>query len=408
MKVLFFSPYVYVPEFEEHRKNKSGFGFMVPDIARSVSKLGHDVVIAVHAFGPKRKTGEFTILPNSAWANLIHGKYMGIFRMISSMRVCGASSKEIIRGLYYYLNIGYLKYLIKKEKPDVVHIHGVGKCGDETYAMLRKLEVPFVVTLHGLLEDEFSGATEYLRCCEKELIRTSYEKRIPITVIGSGMKEECHSDYYGAKCTDNITVVTNGIDVTAKTPQYDLREKLGIAADKKIILSVGSVCPNKNQKQTVRALSLLPPDLRENSVLVLVGAVRPNYSVAEEVEALELKEQVFCVGFVPREELCNYYAQANVTVVASKAEGFGLSMAESFVYGVPCVAFSDLAAIADVYDEKAVLLCQERSDEALADAISQALNANWNKEKIMEHSQKFSLEVMAQQYRMVYQSLLRQ
>ena len=135
---------------------------------------------------------------------------------------------------------------------------------------------------------------------------------------------------------------------------------------------------------------------------MLVGSTNHSYSVTEEIEHLNLKDKVICTGFVPREELNNYYSAAHNTVCASIVEGFGLSMIEGFVYGAPCVAFSDIQAISDIYDEDAMLLCHERSDTAFASALEKALMMEWNKTKIQEHSRKFSLETMAQKYVSVY------
>ena len=46
---------------------------------------------------------------------------------------------------------------------------------------------------------------------------------------------------------------------------------------------------------------------------------------------------------------------------------------EGFAYGVPSLTFADLNAVFDIYDETAMLLCHERSDEALSAAMAQAL-----------------------------------
>ena len=88
------------------------------------------------------------------------------------------------------------------------------------------------------------------------------------------------------------------------------------------------------------------------------------------------------------------------------SEGFGLPMIEGFVYGTPCVAFADLDAIGDIYDDSAMLLCRERSDEALANAMGEALSRNWDKDAIKSHSKKFSLDAMSQKYQAVYEALL--
>lgn len=405
MKILFAVPYIYVPDFPEHSKNRAGFGIMVNDIATAVSKAGNEVAVMAHAFGPRRQINGFSILENSPWSNILHGRHKGILRRNKTLKTAKVSFKTRLREFYYYLNIGCFEHRIKAEKPDIVHIHGCHSVLSEMMDICKKYNVPFVVTLHGLLQDDL-GAHALYKQHERELIKHSYERNIPITVIASSMKDRCLSPYYGAKRNDNVTVITNGIDVSAKKAAVDIREKLGIDKDKKVILSVGSLCPLKNQFQTLRAFALLPPSQKDKAVLLFAGLERESYDVAKEAERLGLQDKVFILGFIPREELKNYYSAADITVTASVTEGFGIPIVEGFTYGVPNVTFADLDAIPDVYDEKAMLLCNERSDEAFAAAIGTALHTEWNKDAIAEHSKKFSLEAMAEKYNEVYKRIV--
>jgi len=407
MKLLFVAPYIYAPKYKEHSKNKTGFGFMVYDIASSIVKQNNQVKLVTYAFGPKRDCQDFKIAENKLLQNILFGHYKGIFRFGLELKQSGASFKSVIKGVYSYLHIGYIRHLIKKEKPDVVHVHGCTAENSELIRMLQALRVPYVVTLHGLLQDVTAGGTPVQRQREIEMVRKGYAENIPITVISSRMKEMFLSDYYGAERVDNVRVVTNGIPVNVPGTTYNVYERHGIPAGKKIILTVGNLCAKKNQKQIVRAFAKMPAQVQQDSVLLFLGTSSAKYSVPEEIEKVGLQDKVICAGFVPREEMHNYYAAACITVTASIVEGFGLSMAEGFVCGAPCVAFADIAAIPDLYDECAMLLCTHRSDESLAEAIGQALNTNWNKDKIMEHSKKFSLEVMAQKYQRIYETLLR-
>ena len=402
MKLLFLAPYVYAPAYKEHSKNKTGFGFMVHDIASGVGKLGNRVVLATYAFGPKRNCQDFVIAGNKPWQNILFGHYKGIIRFCLELKKNGASFKDVLRGAYYHLHIGYIRHLVKKEKPDVVHIHGCTTELAVTLRMLKALGVPSVVTLHGLLQDD-PGASQYQKNCERQLVK---DGNTTLTVISSKMKERLLSDYYGADNTDNVHVITNGVNMSRQDASYDIRAKHGIPADKKIILTIGSVCALKNQSQIARAFAMLPKELREQYVLLFAGTIHENAPVLQEIETLGLTEQALCLGFVPREELCNYYSVADLTVTASVTEGFGIPMIEGFVYGVPCVAFADLDAIGDIHSDCAMLLCQTRSDEALADTMCQALGKAWNKKEIMEHSKKFSLEQMARSYQNVYENTL--
>ena len=74
--------------------------------------------------------------------------------------------------------------------------------------------------------------------------------------------------------------------------------------------------------------------------------------------------------------------------------------------GVPCVTFSDLDAVHDIYDERAMLLCGNRSDDALAKSLEIALNKSWDKEWIKKYSKNFSLEKMTERYIDIYKKIV--
>ena len=89
--------------------------------------------------------------------------------------------------------------------------------------------------------------------------------------------------------------------------------------------------------------------------------------------------------------------------MASRDEGFGLSLIEGFSFGIPCVTFSDLDAVQDIMNEDAVLLCASRDDKDFSDVISAAIKKKWDKEKITEYAKQFSLETMAERYCKFYE-----
>ena len=53
-------------------------------------------------------------------------------------------------------------------------------------------------------------------------------------------------------------------------------------------------------------------------------------------------------------------------------------MIEAFQFGLPTITFSDLDAIQDIYNEKAMLILKERSDKVLAEGISSMLKISWD------------------------------
>ena len=85
-------------------------------------------------------------------------------------------------------------------------------------------------------------------------------------------------------------------------------------------------------------------------------------------------------------------------MLASKLEGFGLSIIEGYHYGVPAVCFDRIDAFDDLYHEKCMTPVYEYSDKALANAIHKTLMQQWDKDFIRTFAQKFSNHQMASAY----------
>ena len=400
MKILILSPYIYNDKYG-HSKNKTGFGLMVMGIVDSLFGLGNEVLVLTHALCPKRTEGLRVILKHTFTGVLLHAQMRGLSAYISELCKLRCPLRTKLRLLYYYLDKGFLKYTIKRIRPDIVHIHGLG-LGTKNYIdACEELNVPFVVTAHGLIQN-VKGASRESKKFEREFFLDSGKKDIPVTVVSSGIKRRLMEDFNCIESGSNIHVVTNGTDLRIMEKKVDIRERYGIAEENKICLAVGSVCERKNQIQIVRAFAILPEHLRESTRLLLIGEISEESQIKKEISRLRLEHLVTCCGFVNSEELPSYYAAADLNILASKDEGFGLSIVEGFVYGVPCVTFSDLDAVSDIYDENAVELCFSRTDESFAQVISAALQKKWDKDAIKRHSQRFLLQAMAEKYMDVY------
>lgn len=401
MRILTLCPYFYNSNYPEHTKNNTGFGMMVMGIVSSLCDQGNEVFVLSHKLCPKRVNGKLFILKHRLLGVLLHARIFGLSREISSICKFNGSIGEKLRLLYYFLDKGCVKKAILSIKPDIVHIHGVGLGSKNYIEVCQELAVSFVITAHGLIENDPS-TSQAERKFERKFFRESEKRRIPITVVSTGIKRRLMGEYYGLNNASNIQVVTNGTDMHMMETTEDIRSKHGIPDGCKICLTVGSVCENKNQLQIVRAFSVLPSSLRENTRILIIGRIKESYQIIKEISRLGLDDFVIYCGFIKHEELGNYYAVAELNILASKEEGFGLSIIEGFVQGVPCIAFSDLDAVADVYDENAMELCDDRADESLAKTIVAALKKQWDKEAIKQHGKKFSMQAMAEKYMDVY------
>jgi glycosyltransferase involved in cell wall biosynthesis len=121
----------------------------------------------------------------------------------------------------------------------------------------------------------------------------------------------------------------------------------------RLLLHVGSVVPRKNASFLLRLtaeLRLLLPDLK---LLQVGGKWQPEH--LELIGQLGLESAVEQVRNIPRAELASHYRRASVVLMPSRAEGFGIPVAEALACGAIVVA-SDLDVLREVGGD-AVIYC---------------------------------------------------
>jgi glycosyltransferase involved in cell wall biosynthesis len=256
------------------------------------------------------------------------------------------------------------------------------------------------VTLHGLYAfNDGISITDRVKKIEKDFLKYAKANNIPITVISTGVRLTI-LNFLGLKDSKNFSVITNSFNliIDNKKEEINLRKKYKIKSNSKIMISVGNIGRRKNQEQIIRAYSMLPISVKENLVILFFGYDTTDSKFKSKLlSSVSVSNLKYC-GDIPKNDLSGVYSQADYVILASISEGFGLSIIEGFSFGVPCITFSDLDAVLDLFDEKSMYLVENRSDEALAKGIEAFVNIEWDKNEIIKHSQKFTIEKMALNY----------
>jgi D-inositol-3-phosphate glycosyltransferase len=158
-------------------------------------------------------------------------------------------------------------------------------------------------------------------------------------------------DLYDADPARVVTIAP-GVDLDVFTPgrgfedRPAVRERLRLAADAVVLLFVGRIQPLKAPDILLRATAELlaaDPGLRERLVVVIVGGPSGSGLTAPEhlaklAGALGIADLVRFEPPAPQVALADYYRAADVTVVPSYTESFGLVAVESQACGTPVVA----------------------------------------------------------------------
>jgi glycosyltransferase involved in cell wall biosynthesis len=212
---------------------------------------------------------------------------------------------------------------------------------------------------------------------------------------------------------DRIQVVYRAVDRALFKPlpvPEGFRRKYGLEADVPSVLYVGSEDPRKNVEGLIRAFARVRARV-PTAQLIKVGA--PHFTAARQrllslVDELGLDRGVRFLDHVPDEDLPLFYNAADVFVLPSFYEGFGLPALEAMSCGTPVVA-SDRASLREVVGEGGVLLDPD-DVEGLADCIAGLLSDGQRRsaasEAALSQAARFSLARQAEETLAVYRGLL--
>lgn len=407
MKILILTNFIYDIDQPVFKKNACGFGIMVNDIVNSVSE-NNDVYLLTRAFHPKSIVNKYTLVSHTKGDFLRCISLSNIKNALIGFFTCKESIRMKLRYAYYNLDMGSVKNVIKQIKPDVVHVHGLSYSTKQYINLLRKMNIPFVVTLHGLIGlDDSVNASEHDKLYEKEFLVLSEKEKIPITVISSGMKHRIQEYYHVSG--SNIYVVLNGIDIN--TPNYSdkeldmFRSKLGIKKTDKVIIFIGNITKNKNQQQLIEAINLMSSSDKKNIKVYFAGKDVMDGLLQKKTEEYGLTNIVTFLGFMPKNEVNKLYDVADLNVFTSLNDGFGLPIVEGYLHGIPVITYSDLDSFADIYHKDSVVVPYDRTAIELAKSIKIALTTDWDKEKISYMAEKYSLKNMGVSYNNIYRMI---
>lgn len=426
MKVMIIAPYIYDDNIIEFTKNKTGFGIMVQNIVSSVAEL-ENVVLLTRVITKGKNEKNFKILSHTWGQFFSNAKLKDWLIGIKAFFANGVTVKDKARHVFYEVDGGYVRKQIQKEKPDIVHIHGIGTITESYIRICEEMKVRYTVTLHGLigLNDSVS-APAYEKQIERDFLIKAEKNNIPISVISSGMKARIEEKYLGKKA-NNITVITNGTKKSDENDTRFIREEGTLTQEKfqeyysdclkqndlypklsdtyaylqyskkngkKILFFVGNITKNKNQMQAVEILK--NTKVFENILLVLWGREVDNGEVRKKIAEYQLHKNVILGGFNDRMDI--FWKFCDVNLFLSLNDGFGLPIVEGYMHGVPCVTFEDLDATQDLYYPEAMLKVKDRSNESVTDTLKIALDKNWKYEEIIEIGNMFSIDIMSEKY----------
>jgi len=260
----------------------------------------------------------------------------------------GTLTKEQLPAHISGLSKEFLR-LLKDEKYDAIHSH-YWISGKVAMPAAKELGIPLVHTMHTM------ARVKNLNLAEGEtpepMIRVQGETQVVAAanalVANTDAEAASLVSLYDA-CPDIVHVVSPGVDLYTFTPgqgRNTARDFVGLPKDALVVSFVGRIQPHKGPEVLIRATSELvkhSPLLRHKLIVNIIGGA----SGANTEEVDRLKELATWLAIddvvrfsppVPRADLAQWYRAADLVVVPSYSESFGLVALEAQACGTPVVA----------------------------------------------------------------------
>lgn len=293
---------------------------------------------------------------------------------------------------------------------DVLHAH-YWLSAVVAHTLKHRFDLPLVTTFHTLAmvkqaaglgaesAERVEAELSVIRCCDLVTAATIDEESELVARYGADPAR--------------LAIVTPGVDHRRFAPgsRALAKSELGVAGHP-VLLFAGRIQPLKGGDLAIDALAGLG---RDDAVLLFVGEPSGTEGVAEAARlraraaALGVEHRVRFVGSVSHDDLPTYYRAADVCIVPSRTESFGLVALEAASCGTPVVAAAvgGLATIVD--DGRTGLLVAERSGSQYAAAVRSILDDPALAERMaaaaIARSQRYSWSITAARLRRLYSDL---
>jgi glycosyltransferase involved in cell wall biosynthesis len=222
---------------------------------------------------------------------------------------------------------------IKKIDPDIVHAQSL-IFAIPAFISKKMLKIPYVVWGQG---SDVYLRNWFMKLASETIIKNA-DSAIALTKDMKNVFQEI--------CDRDIAVVPNGIDIENYQNQAFAQER---DTSEKRILFVGRLNPVKGVHYLLRAMKRVC-EVLPDAKLIIVGDGEEREHLESLADSLGIRDRVDFVGKVPHERIPEYLCEADIFVLPSVSEGFGIVILEAMSCGLPIVA-TRVGGVPDIIEE---------------------------------------------------------
>lgn len=378
---------------------KNGVVTVVHQLRESLELLGHHVVIVT-----TKPDVEYEEDPN-------------IYRAVNSLPLPLGGAKDQYVALIWWPK---LKIFLLKHKIEIIHCHTELTVGRMGYKAARRLNIPCVMTTHTMWEDYIRN---YLHLFENYLpirmlypyLRNIYKHFSCLIGVSDKVRAYNKRDYVSPNIP--CVVIHNALNPEkfmangteeGKQKASEIRKKLGIKDDEKMLLYVGRIAVEKRSLDLYNSIvAVLEKDSKLKMVFVGDGPIYKQ--LLKNTQYTSVKDRIIFTGFVEWKEIGSYYKAADLFVTSSTTESTcPMVVIEAFIGATPVICPKDEAYSFSVINGETGF--QAESDDDFVEKILKVCKDDKllleMSKKAQEKSKEFMPGIFVKRHLYLYQTIL--
>jgi len=379
---------------ESYYPNIDGGAVAQSNLVRELKKLGHESIV---------------LTPGFSFRNYVEE--------IDGIQVYRTSSIPLpfyMNGRYRFSPFPFFKIrsIIKKLKPDIVHICSPYPIGGSAYIWARKNNIPIISSIHVLPENLLSPflGTRYYKRFEKRFWKylIYFFNLADWVTIPTQSGADIYIDH-GLK--NNITPISNGIDIGVFNPGNNgeyLRKKFNLPK-KNIVLYAGRITQEKNLDVLIKAIPFVVKEIDAHFLFVGSGG-EYKQSLENLSEELNVSKNTTFTNFLDWKDYPNIYTIADLFTLPSEAELQSIVTLEAVASGLPVVVVNK-GALPELASSGNGFIFEPKNSEEMASKIGKILSDDKLKKQMSKKSlelvKKHTLQSVAVQYEKAYEDAIK-
>lgn len=378
---------------ESYYPNIDGGAIAQHNLVHELKKLGHEI----HVLAPGYHFKNYTENDNG----------------ITVFRTWSITLPFYMKNRYRFSPFPLFKIrnIIKKIKPDIIHICSPYHIGASTYLWARKYQIPVIDSIHLLPENVFSPffSSKHYKSLEKRFWKyLIYFFNLADWIT---IPTQTGADIYLKQGLKNkITPISNGINTKIFNPDNDgeyLRKKFKLPK-KNIVMYAGRITPEKNLDVLIKAIPFVKKEVESHFLFVGSGGEYKQHleNLAKE---LNVSEYTTFTDFLDWEDYPNIYSIADVFALPAESELQSIVTLEAVASGLPVVVVNK-GALPELASSGNGFVFEPKNSKQMAEQIIKILSDEKLKEKMskksLELAKKHSMESVATQYEQLYKKII--